>query len=462
MTAFPTIRPPRQSPATAYLQHLQQKKTGRTMPPLADLLDESGGDSSSPQSVVLRKMSLERSPPSLQKPRLGSRARSAGTMATCVSVCSDNASDEQTGGNSANSSSSFGDGEHGGGTSGGNNFPLSFPDDFVASTGACSTTETALVPRSSERKTRRDPPPPPPGPVSPSTSQLVSTLLGEDEDPEAALAMLQLLEEDDDDSIVALDRLLSETSRRWSDATRKTHREFCRLSFCPCREQATIIAKQAQEIAHLKDQLQQAEDEVFPLEQIEVYHDNDDHCSVTSGLTQQYDSASFATGQIPLPTTHPASQARPDADSVTGTQSVHQAPLPSPPARRLPAPHQQQQPLQHPSQQAAKPPAAATARKSPLLPPSIHDSKPPLRARNRVVALTAADGTTRRAVYSGDVGSGGVPDGCGVLRFSSGDLYMGQIHNGQMHGQGTFVVNRKAQRSPEVLKGTFERNVYTG
>jgi MORN repeat len=448
MTAFPTIRPPRQSPATAYLQHLQQKKTGRTVP-LADYDEtavDNNEDSSSPQSVVLRKMALG-SPPAMQKPRLGSRARSTGTMATCASVCSDNASDEQTGGNSANSSSSLGEGEHGRG-----NFPLSFPDDFVASTGACSTAETALVPRSNEGKTRRDPPPPPSRPLSPTTSQLVSTLLGEDEDPAATLAMLQLLEEDDDDSIVALDRLLSETSRRWSDTTRKTHREFCRLSFCPCREQATIIAKQAQEIALLKDQLQQAEEEVFPLEQIEVYHDNDDHCSVTSGLTQQYDSASFATGQIMLPA-HPASQARPDADSVTGTQSVHQAPLPSPPAQRLPVPPQMQ-----PSQQV-KP---SNARKAPLLPPSIHDSKPPIRARNRVVALTAADGTTRRAVYSGDVSTGGEPNGCGVLRFSSGDLYMGQVHNGQMHGQGTFVVNRKAQRAPEVLKGTFERNVYTG
>jgi hypothetical protein len=267
--------------------------------------------------------------------------------------------------------------------------------------------------------------------------------------------MIQLLEQDnDDDSIAALDRLLSETSRRWSDATRKTHREFCRLSFCPCREQATIIARQAEEIAHLKEQLQQAEEEVFPLEQIEVYHDNEDHCSVTSGLTQQYDSASLATGQHLVPPLGVGGgggpQTRPDADSVTGTQSVHQAPpqLPSPPAAPLATP-----------QQANKP------RKAPLLPPSIHDSKPPLRARNRVVALTAADGTTRRALYSGDVSSAGEPNGTGVLRFSSGDLYMGQVQNGQMHGQGTFVVNRKKPQSkspPEVLKGTFDRNVYTG
>lgn len=604
MTGFPILRAPRQSPATAYLQHLQHKKgpsggSGKSssssshaaVGPYAPLpyvggsgrdgVDFDGGGCS-PQSVVLRKSPRSSSSstsfgagsggwgvgggshhssrssappppptqsststllPRLPKPILGARSRSAQTFATCGTLCSDpsrtshRSSGSSSQSSSANSTSSLGETASENNRSSTfdrsldnpgsrNHFPLSFPDDFVASTGASlTTTETALVPHHSNNHHHHDdttlpsrdafPSPPtstatptfrdgPPAnvPSSPATATTLAdphllALLGCDSTDDHH-------HDDDDDSLVALDRLLTETSRRWSESTRQTHREFCRLSNCPCREQESIIAQQAAEIAQLRHKLQHrataapattnddgafaeaaeaAAAEVFPLEQIEVYHDHgDDHCSVTSGLTQQYDNASLATGQHsfsganhhPNATTTvpsqlampPAPDSRPDADSVTGTQSVHLTTAP-------------------PTTSHVNP----KMRKAPLLPPSSKDSATKkgsgagtatasisnvavVRARNRRVALTAADGTTRHAVFTGEVASEtGLPHGCGVLKFATGDYYMGQVQHGQMHGQGTFVVNRKAASgggtSPkhphqEVLKGHFERNVFTG
>lgn len=226
--------------------------------------------------------------------------------------------------------------------------------------------------------------------------------------------------DEEEDSLAALDRLIGETSKRWEESCQQTHKEFCRIPNCGCKTQ-DIIDRQAAEIEALRAQLEardqyryhpgddEPRDDFLPVEQIEVYHDNEDHLSVTSGLTHMYDlsrvddASVFQTGSKCNEPIH-----RPDADSVTGIQSVQ-----------------------------------------------------PSRVRDFHVFLLAADGTTRRALYSGPIVKN-KPNGCGILKFvESGDVYMGDLVDGAMHGSGTYTfVNSKSK--PKVLKGTFENNVFIG
>ena len=100
------------------------------------------------------------------------------------------------------------------------------------------------------------------------------------------------------------------------------------------------------------------------------------------------------------------------------------------------------------------------------------------RVQNHALTLRAADGSTREAVYSGplqpDDGTGVLQaTGVGVLKFlSTGDMYMGDVVQGEMHGVGTYTCKAAASASPKrksssaraykVLKGYFSHNVYTG
>jgi hypothetical protein len=132
------------------------------------------------------------------------------------------------------------------------------------------------------------------------------------------------------------------------------------------------------------------------------------------------------------------------------------------------------------------------------------------RVRDYPLTLTANDGSTRQAMYSGPLmaGDGVTPltdgsnshgldrgiitnspvpvTGIGVLKFpETGDMYMGEVVHGEMHGVGTYTCaasspasspSRKSGKCPstksaqkkrkgrayKVLKGFFHHNVYTG
>jgi len=424
MTAIPALRPPRSSPATAYLRHLHQQKqrkgkdeTNAYSPTsVVGEFAPSNYGTSSPTGVrtlvtdghfVHKNNSSNKTLP--VSPFIGSSACG-------VSTCSSEEYETEATDSGHSSNTYFGELED-------EVFPIapisrppeSISEAVSASVADTTTTSTALVPM-------------------PITSQVIAI---ETEDGSYALEALLSASSDnddddevpcvDDDSLDALDRLLSETSRRWEDSAQRTHREFCRIPTCPCRTQ-DIIQQQAAEIEALRAQLdahnsnryrsglddEEPREDILPVEQIEVYHDSDDHLSVTSGLTHMYGDVS-RVGDDCMSVLQRAPIQRPDAASVGPVQ--------------------------------------------------------PSRVRDYQVDLVAADGTTRKAVYSGPLHRG-EPHGCGILKFvDTGDLYMGDIVNGKMHGQGTYTFSagkkkgfhkKATTKKSRVLKGTFENNVFTG
>jgi hypothetical protein len=81
---------------------------------------------------------------------------------------------------------------------------------------------------------------------------------------------------------------------------------------------------------------------------------------------------------------------------------------------------------------------------------------PTHRVRDRALQLSAANGATRMALYTGPMESHDIITGVGVLKFpETGDVYMGEVVKGEMHGRGTYVSKRK-----KALKGFFDHNVF--
>lgn len=87
------------------------------------------------------------------------------------------------------------------------------------------------------------------------------------------------------------------------------------------------------------------------------------------------------------------------------------------------------------------------------------------RVRDLPLTMVAANGTVREALYSGSLIEGDQVTGVGVLKFpETGDLYCGEIVDGEMHGLGTytFAASKKRKAGSRVLKGQFDHNVYVG
>ncbi|KAL7579955.1 hypothetical protein ACA910_004951 [Epithemia clementina (nom. ined.)] len=86
--------------------------------------------------------------------------------------------------------------------------------------------------------------------------------------------------------------------------------------------------------------------------------------------------------------------------------------------------------------------------------------------RRARVELHAADGSNRKALYTGPV-VGGQFTGFGYFEFEgTGDVYKGEVKNGKMDGLGTYTYaprsKKNRKRQPKVLRGTFENNVFIG
>lgn len=210
--------------------------------------------------------------------------------------------------------------------------------------------------------------------------------------------------------------------------------------------------------------------EELPMEQIEVYHGDDDcNVSVTSGLTNLYpDHQStmmhhsnsnpsmiilqqqqqqlllqqpLSSSLPPLPPTSilPYTIHRPDAETHQETFMAAQPP---------------------PQVAAAATPTAAAAAMTPPSPVATATH----RVRQHTVTLVAADGSVRNAIYSGPM-LHEKPHGVGVLTFcETGDMYFGDLCLGEMHGQGTYTFHKDSKnkhRKCQVLKGTFQNNVFT-
>ena len=62
------------------------------------------------------------------------------------------------------------------------------------------------------------------------------------------------------------------------------------------------------------------------------------------------------------------------------------------------------------------------------------------------------------AIYTGPL-ENGVPNGTGTIRFKNGDTYLGELVNGEMHGQGTLYHHEKAKG---LSRGRFQHNQYKG
>lgn len=60
------------------------------------------------------------------------------------------------------------------------------------------------------------------------------------------------------------------------------------------------------------------------------------------------------------------------------------------------------------------------------------------------------------ATYTGPLRQG-LPYGIAIVRFENGDMYMGEVVWGEMHGQGTYRTRRG-----QVWRGLFARNVFVG
>ena len=375
-SSIPPLRPPRQSPATAYLQHLARKRI------------ECGGTKQGGVRV------------------LRNRTQSVSTCSESLSSCHSNSSignvSQTLSSGSSNSSSSRGGG---------------YEEQVVPVTQGSTPidTTTALVTYQ------------PPSPHSEfhlsEDDEDVADDIGDDSLQELEFERLilgdivnefGLQDNDDDDSLVLLDRLLAETSHRWKESATTVSSP----SVWSRKSAQQVIDQQAVEIEALRAQLQwqqqqrqsqqqqyQPEEEVdiLPVEEIEViqtthedYDDAGDHLSVTSGLTHMYELQ------------------RPDSESVTGIQSLH------------------------------------------MMSHNHHHKNNDDYVNDKLkVHLTAQDGTTRQALYRGPLWKG-LPHGVGVLEFvETGDLYVGDLCKGAMHGSGTYTTAKH-----KVLKGRFEHNVF--
>jgi hypothetical protein len=121
---------------------------------------------------------------------------------------------------------------------------------------------------------------------------------------------------------------------------------------------------------------------------------------------------------------------------------------------------------------------------------SISDAVIPVANRRRVreypLVLIVADGSARHALYSGPLKADSEHShsttsasvtGIGVLKFpATGDMYMGEVVSGEMHGFGTYTFTcidrptssyssskpKRKRRAHKMLKGFFHHNVYTG
>jgi len=320
----------------------------------------------------------------------------------------------------------------------------------------------------------------------------------------------------DHDSLADLDKLISETSERWqksaslnvapaseqhrmsttttsTEHVRHNHhqivpmppREQNQLHLCDDEAwQDDIIARQQAEIDNLRMLLQQQQrleqppgqlllqniepqespecqeainaNEIIeqiddiPVEQIEVC---DDAVSVASGLTNFHhdialgkNDSFFLNASITVeeslcePPIIAGRRSRPDAASITGASL--------PPTKKEDIRFSPAGPPPRPN----RPDAASMTGAS--LPPA-HRSR---HANGMELELTASDGSKRRATYTGTV-ENGKANGMGVMLFETGDMYVGQVVNNEMHGQGTYSFKRKSKKS---LEGTFVHNVYTG
>lgn len=96
-------------------------------------------------------------------------------------------------------------------------------------------------------------------------------------------------------------------------------------------------------------------------------------------------------------------------------------------------------------------------------PPRRRNSRPttdagdlkPDRAQNLEIEV-AMNGQTLKGSYSGALSQTvpRKPNGAGIIKFDNGDMYMGDMKDGQMHGHGTLV------NGDTVLRGEFEHNMF--
>jgi len=165
--------------------------------------------------------------------------------------------------------------------------------------------------------------------------------------------------------------------------------------------------------------------DTVPIEHIEVAHTDDpDVCSVTSGLTNLIDLGR----DIPSLAAAATTSSFADPFLFETTTSSH---------------HSQTRSDNHRGTLSSK------------------------IVRRVPVQLRAADGSNRKALYTGPVLSNGQFTGFGYFQFEgTGDVYKGEVQNGKMHGQGTYTYARRSRkhksRPHKVLRGTFENNVFTG
>lgn len=81
--------------------------------------------------------------------------------------------------------------------------------------------------------------------------------------------------------------------------------------------------------------------------------------------------------------------------------------------------------------------------------PLRHDDSPNM-IRRLAVNINGLEGS-----YTGPLGSNGLPNGTGTIRFKNGDTYLGTLKDGQLHGKGAmyYASNRKT-----TFRGTFVNN----
>lgn len=79
----------------------------------------------------------------------------------------------------------------------------------------------------------------------------------------------------------------------------------------------------------------------------------------------------------------------------------------------------------------------------------------PNRAQDMEINIVM-NGQVLRGSYSGALSHSAPrkPNGVGVIKFDNGDMYMGDVKDGQIHGQGTLV------NGDTVLRGDFEHNMF--
>lgn len=76
---------------------------------------------------------------------------------------------------------------------------------------------------------------------------------------------------------------------------------------------------------------------------------------------------------------------------------------------------------------------------------------------NGIHIFMNANGEFQRVIYSGDINNDtGLPHGTGVVKFPNGDMYLGDMRDGQMNGHGTLVF----AADHDFVTGDFENNMY--